>query len=347
MERYGVYLKPVTFLPDSVRRRTQRSLAGLTRREESEMRALGQQVRARRAEYRKALAQLMGSAGARRYRDLRNELAGEPRSRRLRSSRKLLDEIGFDRAPAARLRATYSADVRKLLSVGDARPAPRHVPPLDECSPWVTYTPPYHGWRWSYVWHRSDEADDPVLARYLDSATGRIGSSIKTRLSGADDDDAVDVEYYTGLSVWHTTLGQGQLEGYIAFEFRTSTYSGQVRDEFGFSDATFSQWAKARLVAVDAQGPTETTHSIVFNYIDVAWGEDKSWDRIVFRPGDIHWYYFRTTAGFEQGRAVILEAGIQNVTWFTANDQSITTADDLDLRLERIMVRTCPGPIIL
>jgi hypothetical protein len=72
-----------------------------------------------------------------------------------------------------------------------------------------------------------------------------------------------------------------------------------------------------------------------------------SWNNYVSAPRDLHWYFFRTTIPFEQGRVILLEAGVRHMTWFTANDESITTADDLDLRLHQIMVRSCPGPIML
>jgi hypothetical protein len=38
----------------------------------------------------------------------------------------------------------------------------------------------------------------------------------------------------------------------------------------------------------------------------------------------------------------VLEAGVRNVTWFQANDMSVTMEDDLDLRLDRTMVRSLP-----
>jgi hypothetical protein len=115
-----------------------------------------------------------------------------------------------------------------------------------------------------------------------------------------------------------------------------------VRDEFGFSDATYNQWARARFRVVDPQGPADTQESRIFNIIDTAWADDASWDSYVAAPGDLHWYYFKTAASFAQGSALLVEAGIRNVTWFLSNDESIDTADDLDLRLERIMVRSCP-----
>ena len=164
-----------------------------------------------------------------------------------------------------------------------------------------------------------------MLTRYLDMATGECGSAIQTRLSGADDDDDVEVDFLTALRVWHTAQATGPLEGYIAFEFNTSTYSGSVSDEWGFSRATFSQLARASLRVVDTTGPLDTQESRIFVFIDTDWGDGTSWSNFVSMTRDIHWYYFRTEASFAQGSALLLEAGVRNMTWYCADDESIWT----------------------
>jgi hypothetical protein len=335
-------LEPVAWLSEAVRRRARSTLLRLDEKSAKQNQALARQLMALRLEYRRSLSALMGAGGMRRYRELRGKLAKAPRSQRIRESGALLDDIGFDRVRADRLRKRYLDTARKLLRFDDVR-----IPPLGGVldtpkSPWVTYTAPYGGDFWSLAWHRSDEASNPVLARHLDRVTGRIGSSIETRLSGADDDDALEAEYYTALNTWHTALATGPLEGYLAFEFRTSNYSGQVSDEFGFSNATFSQLARARLRVVDAQGASDTQESRIFVFIDTDWGDGTSWSNFVAAPRDLHWYYFKTATSFAQGSALLLEAGVWNMTWFCADDESIQTAAELDLRLDRIMVRSCP-----
>ena len=199
----------------------------------------------------------MGRGNMRRYRQLRSELADAGRTKRIREARKFLDTIGFDRARGDRIRAAYLREAQKLRDLHSVIAPPTRRLPLDECSPWVTYMAPYHGWSWAFAWSRSDEPDDPVLARYLDSGTGHIGSSISVRVSGADDDDSLQADYHTALNVWHTTLATGVLEAYLAFEVNATPYSGKVTDEFGFSNATFQQWAGARLRVVDTQGAFE------------------------------------------------------------------------------------------
>ena len=339
----GERLERSPWLSDAARRRM---LNALHKHDADSVRlnqAIVRELRTVRREYRRTLAALMGLAGARRYRALRSEMADAPRAQRVRESRALLDQIGFNRVRAERLRKLYLDTARKLLNLNDVRIPPGVIRPHTRCTPWVTYTAPYAGFFWSFAWSRSDEASDPVLTRHLDHITGQIGSAIDTRLSGADDDDAVEAEYYTALHAWHTAQATGPLEGYLAFEFNNSPYSGNVSDEWGFSNATFSQLARARFQVADATGVLSTQNSRIFVYIDTAWGDGTSWNNFVTTPRDLHWYYFKTEASFAQGSALVLEAGVSNSTWYFADDMSIKTSNDLDLRLDRIVVRSCPA----
>ena len=338
----GIRLEPVSSPPAAVRRRFSRRLLDVDRTSTANMRSLVRAITSAKSEYRRTRAAIVGADGLRRYSMLRKKLARVSRSARIRQSNALLEEIGVDRALTIRLRKAYLDAVRKLRDFGQLPVPPRDIAPFDCASPWVTYTAPYGGFLWSFAWERSDEPDNPVLVRHLDPMTGQIGSSIEAQLSGADNDDFLTAEYYTALTAWHTALATGPLEGYLAFEFRTSTYSGDVSDEFGLSSATFSHFGFARFRVADSVGTEDTQESRIFNFIDTAWGDDRSWSNYVAKPRDYHWYYFRTDASFDRGTPLLLEAGVHNTTWFEADDQSITMADDLDLRLDRIMVRSCP-----
>lgn len=208
---------------------------------------------------------------------------------------------------------------------------------------------PFSDYSWAYAWDRTSNPSDPVLDRYLDTQTGWIGSAIETRVNGADNYDAVYVEYYTGMNIWHTPLSTGPLEVYVAFEFNTSTYSGKISDEWGFSGILYTHGASATLLAADAVDPVqrETAQSPIYGFTDYVWGEDHWWANQVASPRDRHWYFFRTGATFQQGSSVLLEAGIRHRVWFETNDESISMSADLNLRLDSILVRSCEGPIIL
>lgn len=280
---------------------------------------------------------------------IRNSRAKLRRSQKIRRSLALLNQYGVDRAQILELRQPYLLKTRDLLS--QAAEIFPYLNPFDGLceSPWVTHSAPFTGYSWAFNWHRTSNPRNPVLERYLDTSTGRIGSSIETKVSGAGDDDELVAEYYAGLNVWHTPQMTGPLEVYLTFEFTTSNYSGKVSDEFGFSDVTHSQWATARMLASDSQDPiqTEAQESVIYGFTDFLWGEDDSWSRQVANPRDLHSYYFKTAATFQQGSSVLLEAGIRQMTWFQTNDESISTAADLDLRLDQIKVRSCRAEMIL
>jgi hypothetical protein len=331
----------------AAQRRVQATLKNIDRESIRANDGLRRQLRALRATYRGELEDLLGGQAIRELDAIRRRGAKLSRSQRKRQSQAVLDAVGVDRARIAALRLPSLAAGRDILS-GEVPPV--RAPDEGPCtSPWVTYSAPYSGYSWSFNWRRSSNPDNPALTRYLDPTTGRIGSSIATRVSGAGDDDDLEADYYTSLHVWHTPLATGPLEVYLAFEFTGSTYRGKVTDETGFSDAIVSQFARARLFSADAQDPIqrETQESLVYNFIDTVWGDDLSWSTFAFKPRDRHWYYFKTAAAFQRGSHVLLEAGIRHLTWFEVNDQSVSTEAILDLRLDRIMVRSCEGEIIL
>ena len=97
-----------------------------------------------------------------------------------------------------------------------------------------------------------------MLTRYLDMATGECGSAIQTRLSGADDDDELEVDFFTALRVWHTAQATGPLEGYIAFEFNNVDLLGQRQRRMGLLRRNFSQFARASLRVIDTDGPIDS-----------------------------------------------------------------------------------------
>ena len=325
-------------------RRARRGLLTIDRDRRQDAAAIESQLELLRTNYQQSVRELIGAGGMRELRNIPGTNPEATRARIRRATKELLRELGVDSDRLDRIRRTYSEAVRELVAHSDIL-EPVRMP--RKCAPWITYTAPFGGYSWSFAWSRRANADTPVLTRYLDAATGDIGSSIKLRVGDAGDDDRASADYYTGLNIWHTVQSTGPLEVFLAFEFAASNNSGTVRDEFGFSDATCHQWAGARLLAVDPLGSSEEQSKRIFRMLDFFWGEDGDWDDFAEYPRDIHMYHFKTAATFQQGRSVLLEAGIENWSWFRANDERVTMADDVHLRLDRIMVRSCRADPIL
>ena len=226
---------------DASTRRATNRLVKLDKESARAKGAISRQLKTFTVEYRKQLTKLIGPRGMRELSAIRNSRAKLRRSQKIRRSLALLNQYGVDRAQILELRQPYLLKTRDLLS--QAAEIFPYLNPFDgPCeSPWVTHSAPFTGYSWAFNWHRTSNPRNPVLERYLDTSTGRIGSSIETKVSGAGDDDELVAEYYAGLNVWHTPQMTGPLEVYLTFEFTTSNYSGKVTDEFGFSDVTHNQ----------------------------------------------------------------------------------------------------------
>lgn len=209
---------------------------------------------------------------------------------------------------------------------------------------WIVYSPPYPGYFWSYEWERSDEPDDPVLTRSLDQNSGQIGSLIQTRLSGADDDDFMNVDYYTAFKLWHQVRETGYLEAYLALRVTNLNYSRTADNEWGFSSFWLGQltFPQLRILAPDETWDIKTRSIYGINESDRGTFPWVEWE---FPPSDIHWFYVRSDQCYTASSWVLLEAALQNGVFYTANDYSITTTNDVELVLDRVAVRSAQEEI--
>ena len=331
--------------------KSRRLRSALRKREQQSTRAFGATRRALdalRSEYRKRLAKLLGRAGLRQLDEIRSR-AKLSRAQRERRALAVLSTSGVNCCELLDLRGPYLKKARDLLgqfaTVADPRP-----PHADPCGgPVAVYVPPYDGWSWSYFWERSSGPQDPVLDRYLDSATGRVGSRIRTAVTEAGDDDHLYAEYDTGVDVWHTPQRNGPLEVQLTFEFADALIEGKATDDWFWSELTHAQFVQARVVATHLADPSfvdDALHLIdtVSEYEDDG---DDTWIKQIAGPFETRSYRFRTAVGFVQGSTVQLHAGVRQATSFHTNDFSVVTNTNIDLKLTRIEVRSCEEGIIL
>ena len=312
--------------------------------------AMNRELNALEGEYQRRLSQLLGRGCLRELYEIRHKGAKLSRSQKERRALSALKECGVHRGQILELRLPYLKRTRDIIA-RDARAAGVKIPQDQLCDgPVVTYLPPYRGWYWSYYWERSSNPRVPVIERYLDSVTGRVGSRIRTRVDDADDDDRVYVEYHTGFNVWHTPQRNGPLEVQLTFGFTNALLEGEVFDEmWAFSDVTHVQFAEARMRATDSQNPNQFDDALhhIDDVVHYDWGEDHPWVQTIASPFETRTYRFRTAATFYQGSPVLLHAGVRHVTRFQANDQSVLTHANIDLKLTRIEVRSCAPDIFL
>ncbi|MCP4263201.1 MAG: hypothetical protein GY774_37685 [Planctomycetes bacterium] len=335
MHEFDYDLQPHREVPEKVQQIARQATLVHHEERSAQMKALTSRLKQQGSEYAQELRSIIGSQKLKRLCASRSADVGA-----------LLTDAGVDIDRMNQFKAEHTKKAR-LLNEYDKFKKPdaafiAEPPPCQGTSDsWVVYSPPYPGFFWSYEWSRSDEPDDPVLTRYLDQSNGQIGSSIHTRLSGADDDDFVNVDYYTAFKLWHQVRETGHLEAYLAFRVTNLNYSRTTSDEWGFSSFVLSQFTRPQLRILAPDETWEIKSRLLYNIFEhdqnvfhfVEW---------VFPTSDIHWFYFKSDQRYSAGSWVLLEAALQNIAWFEANDYSITEVNDVDLRLDRIAVRSIP-----
>lgn len=297
------------------------------------------------ADYNKRLTKLLGRSGMLELDAIRNRKLN--RAQKKRRVAALLKELDVEPSDISDVRRRSHRGSQELTT----HPAiPLRVPYDPPCGgPVVTYTPPYRAYYWEYHWQRSSNARVPLMDRYVNSDTGRVGSRLRTSVAHPDNDDRVSVEYYTGINFWHVPQSTGPLEIVLTFAFPEARFAGKITDEIGFSDCTISQFAEARIRVVDSQDPTQFADSSALmisrsRYLD---GHDARWDELQTQPYESRSYRLKTLWGFTQGSTVLIDAGVNHVTRFTTDDESVSSLANVDLILARVDVSSCPPEIIL
>ncbi len=339
MYEFGYDLQPDPEVPQEIQQVARPATLVHHEGRSAQMKALTSQLKQLGSEYARELSSIIGGESLERVRASRGADVDA-----------LHTDIGVDVDRMTQLKAEHAKKGRSLheydrpTTPGAALIA--EPPPCEGMSDsWVVYSPPYPGSFWSYEWDRSDEPDDPVLTRKLDRNNGQIGSSIHTRLSGADDDDFMNVDYYTAFKLWHQVRETGYLEAYLALRVTNLNYSHTASDEWGFSSFNLSHFTLPQLRILAPDEMWEIKSRVLYNYFEYS---RKAFPFVewFFPASDIHWFYFKSDQSYLAGSWVLLEAALQNVAWFVANDYSITTGSDVDLWLDRVAVRSVPREVI-
>jgi hypothetical protein len=258
-------------------------------------------------------------------------------------SRSFLKEIGFNMARASKVRGEYEVRWQKTMSKAIGRPEkpnyivlPEQVPE-DVHNPWATFTPPYPGWAWDYAWQKSDEPHYPSFWRYLDSASGELGSYTHTHVSGADDSDFAYVRYRTSIRFWYRIPATGLVELWMQMQCIDTPYSGYLHDEWGWSNSACDQESYGRLRVIHP-GPGAPRKATILDYRRT--GTDANWSRDIALPGEYRWAHFFSTESYTANTWLLLEVGTEDWNHFWSNDVTIHSAMTMHWFLRRVYVRS-------
>jgi hypothetical protein len=267
----------------------------------------------------------------------------EARLQAAEDSRKSLKEIGFDMALASQLRGEYQTRIHEVVAKALGRPeepnylVPPEMVPKDIHNPYVVYGPPYPGWAWAYSWDKSDEPWYPTFARYLDSASGGLGTYTHIHVSGADDDDWSQVRYRTAMRFWYHLPVAGMAEVWMDMQCIATPYSGWLEDEWGWSDSHCDQESLAYLRVI-APGPGAFRRSTILDYRRT--GTDAHWSGDAAAPGVFRWAHIFSADAYAGGTWLLLEVGTEEWNHFWSNDVSIHSAMTMRWFLRHVYVRS-------
>jgi hypothetical protein len=323
-------------IPANLRRRFANDSAG-ERQLKAAWKSRTTEVRNLNRNYRDSFRALLGPEGMKEYRALKKRLAAASRSRRMREVDALLARHGVDRHRAQQLRNAHQKALARVFE--DSRllfPARN----LFRCSPWVEYRAPYEGEFFLEHLTYGDTVQPREVQPRVDRSTGVIGSRVYTVVTEAGDDDHFGGTYYSAFRTTHTTLATGVLELHLEFETRALRMWGRMTDEWGWSNAQFLQRASAWIRVISAAHPDEAQYGSIMKAEGVSWGEDQRWDVIDTANGQSH--DFRTATSYPKGTHLFIETGVSNETQLDTNDTSVIMTADVDLRLDRLRVRSCP-----
>ena len=301
------------------------------------------------AEYQRKLSKLIGRPGILELDKIRSSRAKATRAQKQRRALSVLKGHGVRPADILELRRPYRGKISELLTPGSDF-FPVRIPHFACDGPSVRYSAPYAGYYWSYQWDYSSNSRVPLVEPYVDLAAGGLGSGLRTSAPRPDDSDSTYAEILTAFYVWHTPQATGPLEITVSLEFpqEASDFSGNVIDEFGWSECNHSQYARVLTRATDSQNPAQSDTALLLseNFTDYHDYEGDDWNYKFPKANEIRTYRLTTAATFGEASNVLIEAGIQHVALFRTNDMRVYTNAHLNVRLLGIEVRSCTAPPI-
>jgi hypothetical protein len=113
----------------------------------------------------------------------------------------------------------------------------------------------------------------------------------------------------------------GQIDAWSYVECVGSSYSGQLLDDWGWSDADIEQTSRY-FMSVGSPTETPTTFERAnYNLLDYYRGEDEGqWNGIIAEPGLYQYPHFVSSRPYAAGEWVLIVAGINDIQSLLVND---------------------------
>lgn len=248
------------------------------------------------------------------------------------SSRAFLADIGFDRDAARALREEFhvrSARLRDELTegVGSETFALREEEvPAEVHNPWAFFRPSFPGGISERYLGRTPGAQIYDHQSYYDRTTGTVGSLTRVKDFLASDYDYAYCMYKTGVRFWWKLPEDGRIELYMRLRAKNSTYWGDFRDEWGWSDAQCQQNSRGYMQVLWPH-VGRVHYDTLLDYHRR--GTDAHWVKRIQSAGGTRHPHIYSRDRYYAGKWALIEVGVIDYNFFVTNDVSVHSSMEM------------------
>lgn len=222
-------------------------------------------------------------------------------------------------------------DVGRLVLPHDVPAAIR----THKANPWTIVTAPYaaqgrarEGWTNGVTFSRTVRTDKD---------TGIVGSTSLLADPDASDFDAGAISYYTRLGFWYQMPAAGLVEVWIEAQSAYASHYVDLKDEFGWSDATVRQRSYLTLQTVVAD-KADTLKRIQVSSFEKEHETDGTWEVYPIAEASTHWAHFMSSAAYKAGTWVWVRVGTENYDFILVNDAEVHSEMDFRWLFKTVLV---------
>jgi hypothetical protein len=225
-------------------------------------------------------------------------------------------------------RAQVSLSVLEAIEETKGPLADKNAPPFEDKpgNPWVYRYPPYmeaSGYQRIF----EDEGVQTV-SHFENAATGEIGCKSHIYMI-LEEDEPTRGQTRASSEVWFSyrmpSTVSGLIEVVAYLQSIETNYSGNIDDEFGFSDSELDAESSIYLVEVVPEGQLpEPRYATVLDIQKRSDGEGlPSWSGDIVPPGDYLYPHLYSMHSYAAGQLVTLKLGVHDWHWGEVNDMEL------------------------
>lgn len=274
--------------------------------------------------------------------------------RHISEANAFLKEAGVDYQKLKEINLSIQAQYRNLLPdtpTQDGNPLtillPEEISFSDNGSPNENATiirPPYpFGLELAHDYRDIDDNFAYRPSYVMNATTGLVGGSSILENSNASDWDSAVTEYDTMVGFYYQMPATGLLEVWIEVQSSLSKNHLNLKDEFGWSDASAYQVNYLVMTAFSASQTSEPKLCEMSRF-DVEDETDGFWNLSPLTDGNTYWAHLFSSVPFEEGENVMVLVGTRNFHSSISNDVEVNSVMEFNWFIRSVYLNSTGTP---